>query len=297
MGLWDEWYNSNKFIFTYDTLNNNTEELEQSWNSDLKKWDNYEKWTHTFNSYNITESLAQLWNFEQWFDSRKVSFEYDIHNNRTGWIDQTWDGQWKNVAKVAFTYNTQNNLCSRLSQLWNNTQWENYDSVSFILDAQNNLTAQIYLLWSNEWENDHRVDYYYDENNNATSGYFKIWTDDTWVEVPYNVLIFNVYYNNMQSMLFSEFGHRFTATYIKPNELGVKENTLLTNPIKLYPNPVSDILHIETENDNVIPEVKIYSIQGILLRHTKESRIDVSSLSNGVYIVEINGIARKIVKY
>jgi len=44
------------------------------------------------------------------------------------------------------------------------------------------------------------------------------------------------------------------------------------------------------------PDVKIYSIQGALLFHKKGNRIDVSSLASGVYIAEVNGVCRKIVK-
>jgi hypothetical protein len=98
----------------------------------------------------------------------------------------------------------------------------------------------------------------------------------------------------MQS-LYDAFGYRFTATYVDPYNVGVKENNLLNNSINLYPNPVSDILHIETKNLNEI-EVKIFSIQGELLIHTKGCNIDISSLSNGIYIANVNGVCRKVVK-
>ena len=98
----------------------------------------------------------------------------------------------------------------------------------------------------------------------------------------------------MQSKINTLDCSRFTATYIKPSEIGVKENNS-THAIKLYPNPVSNILHIET-NLTEIPEVKIYSIQGVLLMHVKGNQIDVSSLSNGIYMAEVNGMNRKFVK-
>jgi hypothetical protein len=55
------------------------------------------------------------------------------------------------------------------------------------------------------------------------------------------------------------------------------------------------MLHIETDN-NIMPEIKIYSIQGVLLLHEKGNQIDVSALSSGIYIVDIDGVRRKIVK-
>jgi hypothetical protein len=83
--------------------------------------------------------------------------------------------------------------------------------------------------------------------------------------------------------------------YWSAQEVGINEN-FQTTTFNLYPNPVSNILHIESGSNNVIPEVKIYSIQGVLLINTKGNLIDVSLLTSGIYIVEINGVSRKIVK-
>jgi hypothetical protein len=79
-------------------------------------------------------------------------------------------------------------------------------------------------------------------------------------------------------------------------EDGITETIPLNNSILIYPNPVSTLLNIKTENPDIIPNVKIYSIQGSLLLQTKGNQIDVSALPSGVYIVEIDGVCRKIVK-
>jgi len=71
------------------------------------------------------------------------------------------------------------------------------------------------------------------------------------------------------------------------------EEPLLPN-LTVYPNPVSNILHIET--NNMAPEIKVYSIQGVLLLQTKGNEIDMSSLAKGIYFAEIDGVCRKVVK-
>jgi len=72
------------------------------------------------------------------------------------------------------------------------------------------------------------------------------------------------------------------------------EEPLLPN-LTVYPNPVSNILHVET-GSNVAPEIKVYSIQGILLLQAKGNEIDISSLDRGIYFAEIDGVCRKVVK-
>ena len=56
---------------------------------------------------------------------------------------------------------------------------------------------------------------------------------------------------------------------------------------------------ISIVSENVIDEVKIFSIQGILIENTSEiNEIDVSHLSSGIYFVEVHsGKERNVQKF
>jgi len=82
---------------------------------------------------------------------------------------------------------------------------------------------------------------------------------------------------------------------ITVGNIGIKENTRQST-IKLYPNPVVALLHIETEDNAFPPFVEIFSIQGSLLLSARENQIDVSALPSGIYVANINGVGRKFVK-
>jgi hypothetical protein len=67
----------------------------------------------------------------------------------------------------------------------------------------------------------------------------------------------------------------------------------------LHPNPVNDILTIETETE--IKSVGIYNLQGQLVKTAYAKQINVSELSSGIYMVRIEGSinaveTKKIVK-
>lgn len=64
-------------------------------------------------------------------------------------------------------------------------------------------------------------------------------------------------------------------------EMDVK--TLKVNQIEYYPNPVKEILIIKYGND---VKTEIYSIKGNLLIQSEKKEIDLSSLSNGIYITK-----------
>ena len=65
--------------------------------------------------------------------------------------------------------------------------------------------------------------------------------------------------------------------------------------ISVYPNPTTGKITIKTDG-RTIPQVKLYSLQGQLLYKTTDNQIDISHLTNGIYILQVNNRAVKIVK-
>ena len=57
--------------------------------------------------------------------------------------------------------------------------------------------------------------------------------------------------------------------------------------IKIYPNPVSDILNINGRSEKY--DIEIYSLTGQkLYQEFNVSKIDMSLYSNGIYIIKIS---------
>ena len=69
--------------------------------------------------------------------------------------------------------------------------------------------------------------------------------------------------------------------------------------VKLYPNPVNNVLNIETELE--LKSVEIYNIQGQKVLSSNQKQINTQNLSAGIYLVNItdtnnNKISKKIIK-
>jgi hypothetical protein len=63
--------------------------------------------------------------------------------------------------------------------------------------------------------------------------------------------------------------------------------------IKVFPNPTTDIVNFS----NLVMDFKLYSISGQLLISVRNTKcFDLSSLSKGVYVAEIDNNMTKIVK-
>jgi Leucine-rich repeat (LRR) protein len=86
-----------------------------------------------------------------------------------------------------------------------------------------------------------------------------------------------------------------TAIYSENCALGI-EDLKHSEDIILLPNPVIDIMTFVTKDDITI--IKIYTLQGRLIKETKNKQVDVSILSSGLYFasITING-KNKIEKF
>lgn len=87
-----------------------------------------------------------------------------------------------------------------------------------------------------------------------------------------------------------------TFTYTQP--LGVTDFS--QSAIKIYPNPVENKLHVDTDYE--IESIKLYSVLGQLVQsNANQNTIDISALASGIYSVEVKGqnqqtTTRRIVK-
>ncbi len=70
--------------------------------------------------------------------------------------------------------------------------------------------------------------------------------------------------------------------------LGISNNNILSEKVKIYPNPVNDIIRINSENNYSIVLRDINGRELIKRNNfSKDDLINVSSLENGIYLIEI----------
>jgi uncharacterized delta-60 repeat protein len=60
------------------------------------------------------------------------------------------------------------------------------------------------------------------------------------------------------------------------------------NAFVIYPNPVQNVLHLQSNNFTSIKAVKIYDLQGKVVLQETNDTLNVSNLSKGLYIVKIS---------
>ena len=163
----------------------------------------------------------------------------------------------------------------------------------------------------NDWINISRCTYAY-ENNVRTEKLAYRWENGDWVtnwgngvdfdlSVPVSKLFTPIGYGDDYKILAT---YDYTGTeagwdintytyYYSDQKIVSGINSVKNKTFSVYPNPVVDILTINSDEDT---ESSLYNLQGSKLLNTSEKKIDMSGYPTGLYIIEVNGIKAKVLK-
>lgn len=311
----DKWVQSYKTEYTYDGNQNLILVTNYEWFPSANQWYFQYKNELTYNmSNNLIQEITSWWNYgsSQWDLGNKWDYLYDMGNNLISEVLTSWDGiDWVNEDKYEYSYNTGGQL-----------------------------TVDIFFDWSisiNDWIPFYKDEYTYDGNGNRTFGYYYEWISGNpgdWSNYYYDEFIFDLAYDMndvIGPLLFEDilgFGFGDIAVAFNNMVIGYRgyeyenqswtdidkvifyysdynnalniDDEILSKSVKLYPNPVDDVLIIDSE----IPlnKVEVYSILGKKVKEFNAgfNSMRMDNLSNGVYIVRIlaekGSATRKLIK-
>lgn len=319
------WVDEFKDEFKYDAVGNLILEIEYIWENNTWIEDYKTERDYDANGNN-TLTTYYYWNGNSWKFDEKIERTFDAYGNITTYIDYYWgNNTWIEEYKFKYenTYDDSGNLIGKAQYRWGTNNWTGWRKNEWAYDVNGNLTMEASYedLIDNIWIGWSKYEYMYDSNGNLTTKTWSSWHYgiNNWLyrdksEFEYdpayskpNLVIPATHAFGMNNMRIEEkrywwsdpnwSGESILTYYWSEKEIEVGISGIISNlSITIYPNPVSNILYIKTGNTDAIPSVKIYSIMGVLLLNSNGNQIDVSSLTSGIYIVEVDGIYRKIVK-
>jgi len=293
------WVNFWQCIFTYDINSNQTNELEQEWNG--SGWVNWRQNNCTYDAdKNLTISISQNWDGSVWVNDLQWLCTYDANNNLTSELNQYWGNGnvWVNKYQYTYTYDTNNNLINELYQCWNGSEWVNSVQRIYTYDANNNRTSELVQDWySNIWMNSSHYIYIYDANSDLTRELWQSWNGRVWVNYGQRNYTYDA--NNFEKSdsykVWNSAGNMVTrgdSTYnYFHTVLGINNLLSKSNTLKIYPNPSSDNITIETSVTPAKSQLSIMNLNGqqLITRQITEPKtiIDISTLPSGVYFLRL----------
>jgi len=78
----------------------------------------------------------------------------------------------------------------------------------------------------------------------------------------------------------------------------LKTDAFVLNSVRIFPNPTSSVLYIQTNNNVEVDRIVIYDLMGktILTITTNYTQLDVANVAPGMYLIEVRCGAEKLVR-
>lgn len=200
--------------------------------------------------------------------------------------------------KIDIQYNANNLITTMTNAEWNGTSWDLTDQTTYTYNASNQITAIKTATWDGTaWIDDTKNDYTYGTATYPTQWMSSTWDGTQWTPDSKNIYTYNAS-NQMLTALYTSYnGATFdtTSKYVyyyesfTPNATSAL--TSASSNIRLYPNPVQDLLHIELPATAKVSAISVFDIQGknILQQTGMGSNLNISTanLLPGMYMVSI----------
>lgn len=298
---YDSWENESRGLYEYDFYGNVLETLIQQWNGE--DWEDEMMLSFEYNGEMLNEVIYQynmggvwvniakevynysgdtwtvlywIWNGVTW--SSDMLYTYTRSGNTIELLMQYMEGgAWQNEGKEIYTLNFDENVAEILSQNWEDYTWVNAEKMTYIY-ADGVYTEKNQRTWDGSaWIDEYLYTFEYDLLGNAKHGSCFAYDGYTWVpadgdiEMAYDYIAKSInYYGSSVEMEYEDL-------------TSVNENAAYTN-INVYPIPAENEIQIQAED---FQKAEIYSVTGQKLMESCQQKMNVSTLSQGVYLLKV----------
>lgn len=277
-------------LYEYDSNNKQAAWWSQYYDETTSTWKRLLRFEYTYNTNgDIATILVKLWSNNNWIENNLDTYIYDNNLlktiNRTRW----YNNQWNNTAKTEYFYSNLNQPDSTIYYSFTNGSFKNTTKNIFNYDANEDITEDMQYSWNGDlasWIISYRSRYLYNSQKlniktiieqKAQLGWSTLNEELKSYDSDKDIRTINVRNNNGIVTL------KRVNFYDSP-ATGIAD--ILSDKIKLYPNPTSNTLNLDLDvKGNYVIDIinttgkQVYSttIEGI------QNKIDVSSFNQGVY--------------
>jgi hypothetical protein len=315
--LWYDWTSAwelaYKTQYTYTPFNKLGMEEKSSYDFIVQQWSVYERITHAYDPQErIIDWVQEYANSSGALQNvRKETMSYGSATDEEVIYD--WrNSQWWPIEKTNFTLNSNSQVINESVERGNYSilgQYSPSKELIYNYDANDN---QVYykesLYSSGAWRDNRIWDKAFDGNQKEEM-FFEVYNPNGWfisrqyeynrdvnwtladiqvpIYYPFDVLVndtfrYDVNPSNAQRLddIHTQFFWSNTATSV---------NEINSQMLALYPNPTSEFLMVK-DLSSLKATFQLFDVTGKMIREniiTPDSKIDVSSLSNGVYLFRI----------
>ena len=238
-------------------------------------WENFMKEVYNYNGDEST-ILYWEWNGSTWSSSELYTYTYG--NGTIELIIQYMQGgAWQYDERQLFTLNFDEKVEEVIVQEWNGTSWDNYERTTYAYEG-NVFTSKDIEVWTGAyWGSQYHFAYEYDGNGNAKYGECSYFDGDTWIPDDNDIEMAYGYSATSNEY----YGWRVEVEYVDLTNINERAQNF---DFLVYPVPAQDEIYIETEG---FQKAEIYSLAGQKLMESLRDKMNVSTLSSGLYVIKV----------
>jgi Secretion system C-terminal sorting domain len=296
----DRWVIRYYSSYAYETHGWLSEQISRMWYEDLQEWKNNSKYVYTWNAAGLMltkvrydqevyegpwleESKVEkiygdenlllttnsvLWETDHWVISRTDTMEY----NASGWLmeDRAYyldEGNMRPNSIYTYSYDASGNVTEYNYSSWdrNESQLVVYGKDLFTYDPDYSMTEVVLPDEDSEWNDNLLMDQF---SNIPRTIHMLHWKNDDWVDYK-----------------------KGTFFYSEKNVEGVGVVEQERALVRIYPNPVSDLLHMDLHEGSSAVTLTLYEISGrqVFRRRVETCEsLSLTTLPAGVYLYSLS---------
>ena len=301
---WGYWENESRIAYEYNFLGNVWEILCQEW--DGSDWEDVMRISYDYEGDVISEVVYQYYQEGVWENSMKEVYNYGGDE----WTVLYWSWNGSNwTTDELYTYIRNSNTIELLIQYMEGGAWQNEAKEIYTLDFDENIIEILNKEWDAEsavWVDVEKTTYIYNDGV-YTDQYLHSWDGSTWNYEYHYVFDYDGLGNAKHGMCFafggydwapadgdidmaygdnaetkSFYGSEVEMDYVDLTSINEK-NTPMTN-VMVFPVPAENELFIQAEG---FQKAELFSVTGQKLMGSTVDKMNVSSLSQGVYLLKV----------
>ncbi|MFZ5942216.1 MAG: T9SS type A sorting domain-containing protein [Bacteroidota bacterium] len=292
------WRSEYKTEFTYDAQNRLYETFESEWNSDENDWLTWEKTVNFYNAQGLLERTEEFyWPYEgsDWEIDRKTEYSYNADNLLSQCLTSDWysgENKWVSQYKASYTYNTNKRIDSELEYYYNSYEggWQEEYKAEYSYTENGKLHEKT-SFWKSDsdWMQSGRESYDYDPSVSLSQ-----------LVIPDNLSIY--FLDGMLLTLKYSYWDSDLSDWQDDEEYEMfySDVTLISGSIaaesgsvRVYPNPVDQLLFVSQTDPAAEQLITVYSIRGEKIRELTTcgtlTGVDLSDCAPGIYIIKVTG--------
>ena len=265
--------NAARASYTYDDFEL-SEIVYQEWEDG--DWENDTKEVYTYNG-DVTTVLYWDWNGNNWASDEL--YTYTRTGNTIELVMQYMQGgAWQNDERQVFTLDFNERVIEILDQDWEGTSWVNDELTTYNYEGDVFPSKTVKAWNGSSWVDHQKFEYTYDGNGNAVTGLsLQFGGGNDWLSHDSDIEM--AFGNGEKSNEY--YGMSVDVEYV--DLTGVNEINAAANFV-VYPVPADKEVTIEAEG---FQKAEVYSVTGQKLMESLSEKMNVSSLSQGVYLLKV----------